>query len=111
VEKRTKLQPSGERGILVGYSEDLKAYKVFFLDQHKIVVSQDVKFEENLASRKSQDLPTAAEGPQEVGSKDEPRAETSSAGSQTPVKVEEQSAPSTSFTRPRWFEQTLGDAR
>jgi hypothetical protein len=26
VDKRTKLQPSRERGILVGYNEDLKAY-------------------------------------------------------------------------------------
>jgi hypothetical protein len=46
-----------------------------------------------------------------VGPKDEPRAETSSAGSQTPVEVEEQSTPSTSVRRPRWFEQTLRDAR
>jgi len=29
VEKKTKMQPSGERGILVGYSEDSKAYRVF----------------------------------------------------------------------------------
>jgi hypothetical protein len=39
VEKRTKLQPSGQRGILVGYSEDSKAYKVFLPDQRKTVVS------------------------------------------------------------------------
>jgi hypothetical protein len=29
VEKRTKLEPSGEKGILVGYSEDSKTYRVF----------------------------------------------------------------------------------
>ena len=29
VEKRTKLEPLGEKGIMVGYNEDLKAYKVF----------------------------------------------------------------------------------
>jgi hypothetical protein len=75
------------------------------------VVSRDVKFEENLASRKSQDLPVVAEGPQEVDPKDEPRAETSSAGSQTLEEVKEQSAPSTSVRRLRWFEQTLRDAR
>jgi hypothetical protein len=101
LEKRTKLQPSGERGILVGYSEDSKAYKVFLRDQRKIVVKRDVKFEKNLASRKSQDLPTIAKGPREVGPKDEPRAETSSARSQTPMEVEEQSAPLTSVKRPR----------
>jgi hypothetical protein len=102
VEKRRKVQPSGDMGILVGCSEDSKAYRVFFPDQRKIVVSQDIMFEENLASRKSQDLPAVAEGPQEVGPKDEPRVETSSARSQTPV--ENPSTPSTSIGRPKWFE-------
>jgi hypothetical protein len=93
--RRTKLQPSGERGILVGYNEDLKAYKVFLTEQRRTMVSRDVKFEENLASRKYQDLPIVVEGLQEVELKDEPRVETSSVGSQTPKEVEEQSAPST----------------
>jgi hypothetical protein len=84
---------------------------VFLPYQCKTVVSQDVKFEENLASRKSQDLPAIAEGTQEVGPKDESREETSSAGSQTPVEVEEQSSPWTSVKRPRWFERTLRDAQ
>jgi IS30 family transposase len=39
VEKRTKLQPSWERGILVGYSEDSKVYRVFLPDQCKTLVS------------------------------------------------------------------------
>jgi hypothetical protein len=63
------VHPSGERGILVGYSEDSKAYRVFLSDQHKTMVSQDVKFEENLASRKLQDLPAVAEETQEVAQK------------------------------------------
>ena len=29
MEKNTKLEPSGEKGILVGYSESSKAYKIF----------------------------------------------------------------------------------
>jgi hypothetical protein len=37
----------------VGYNDDSKAYRVFLLDRRKTVVSLDVKFEENLASRKS----------------------------------------------------------
>ena len=41
----------------------------------------------------------------------DPRAETSSSESQTPVEVEEQSTPLTSVKRPKWFEQTLRDAR
>jgi hypothetical protein len=43
-------------------------------------VSRDVKFKENLASRKSQDLLVVVEGPQGVELKAEPRVETSSAG-------------------------------
>jgi hypothetical protein len=89
VEKRTKLQPSGQRGILVGYNMDLKAYRVFLPDQRKTVVSRDVKFEENMTSRKSQDLQVDAEGSQEVVPKTYPRAETSSSESQTPMEVEE----------------------
>jgi hypothetical protein len=75
------------------------------------MVSRDVKFKENLASRKSQDLPIHAEGSQEVVPKTKSRAKTSSSESQTPVEVEQQSAPSTSVRRPRRFEQALLDAR
>jgi hypothetical protein len=57
VEKRTKLEPSGEKGIFVGYNETSKAYRIFIPAQRKTMVSRDVKFEENLASRKSHELP------------------------------------------------------
>ena len=30
-EKRTKLDPSGNKGIFVGYSETSKAYRIYFL--------------------------------------------------------------------------------
>jgi hypothetical protein len=89
VDKRTKLQPSRQRGILVGYSKDSKVYKVFLPDKCKTVVRRDVKFEDNLASRKSQDLRVDAEGSQEVVPKTELRVETSSSESQTPLEVEE----------------------
>jgi hypothetical protein len=42
-EKRTKLEPSSLKGILVGYSESSKAYKIYVPSQRKIVVSRDVK--------------------------------------------------------------------
>jgi transposase InsO family protein len=38
VEKKKKLQHLGQRSILVGYNEDLKAYRVFFPDQRKTMV-------------------------------------------------------------------------
>ena len=31
MEKRTKLEPLGEKGIFVGYSENSKAYRIFIL--------------------------------------------------------------------------------
>ena len=71
VEKRTKFEPSGEKGILVGYSETSKAYKIFMPAQQKIVVSQDVKFKENLASRKSHELPPVVEDEEKVALKGE----------------------------------------
>jgi hypothetical protein len=95
----------------VGYNEDSKAYIVFLIEQQRTMMRRDGKFEENLASRKSQDLPIVVEGPQEVDSNNELRVETSSTESQTPEEVEEQSTPSTSVRRPRWFEQTLQDAQ
>jgi hypothetical protein len=95
---------------MVGYSEDSKAYIMFFPDHHRKMVSRDVKFEDNLASRKFQDLPIVAEGPHEVGPKDDPRVETYGARRQTLVEVEEQLSPSNSVKRPRCFKKNLWDA-
>lgn len=48
-EKRTKLEPSGKKGILIGYSETTKGYRVFIPGQKTIEISRDVKFEEDIA--------------------------------------------------------------
>jgi hypothetical protein len=53
MEKRTKLDPSGQKGIFVVYSETSKDFRIFIPMLRKIVVSRDVNFEENLASRRS----------------------------------------------------------
>lgn len=55
-EKRTKLEPTAEKGIFVGYNETLKAYRIYIPSQRKIVVRRDVRFEEERAFRKSLDL-------------------------------------------------------
>jgi hypothetical protein len=52
-EKRTKLEPTAEKGILVGYSETSKAYRVYIPALRKTVVRRDVRFEEDRALRKS----------------------------------------------------------
>jgi hypothetical protein len=48
-EKRTKLDSIAEKGILVGYSETSKAYKIYIPTTRKIVLRRDVKFEEERA--------------------------------------------------------------
>ena len=55
-EKRTKLEPTADKGIFVGYSETLKAYQIYIPAQRKLVVRRDVKFEEDHAFRKSMEL-------------------------------------------------------
>jgi hypothetical protein len=71
VEKRTKLEPSRQKGIFVGYNETSKAYRIFIPVQQKKVVSRDVKFEENLASRKSRETSAVTKDEEQQAPKDE----------------------------------------
>jgi hypothetical protein len=63
-EKRTKLDPTAEKGLLVGYSEASKAYRIFVPSRRKIIVCRDVQFEEERALQRSRDLPTLTEDQQ-----------------------------------------------
>ena len=51
-EKRTKLEPTADKGIFVGYSETSKAFLIYILAKRKVVVRQDVKLEEERAFRR-----------------------------------------------------------
>jgi hypothetical protein len=55
--KRTKLDPTADKKILVGYNEASKAYGIFVPTRRKIIVCRDVQFEEEHALRRSRDLP------------------------------------------------------
>jgi hypothetical protein len=55
-EKRTKMEPSGKKGVFVGYSENSKAYMIYVPSQRKIEVSRDVTFREEVAFKKSREL-------------------------------------------------------
>ena len=48
-EKRTKLEPTAEKGVFVGYSETSKAFRIYIPTQRRVVVRRDVKFEEDRA--------------------------------------------------------------
>jgi hypothetical protein len=52
-DQRNKLEPSGKKGIFMGYSDSSKAYRIYIPEQHKIKVSRDVTFNERMAFRKS----------------------------------------------------------
>jgi hypothetical protein len=52
-EKRKKLDPTTQQGILLGYSEVSKAYWIYIPSQWRVVVSRDVRFEEGRAFRRS----------------------------------------------------------
>ena len=55
-EKRTKLEPTTKKGILMGYNETTKGYRIYLPAQRKLVVKRDVRFEEDQAFRKSVEL-------------------------------------------------------
>jgi hypothetical protein len=46
-EKRTKLDPTVEKGILVEYSEVFKAYQIYLPALRRVVVRRDVIFKED----------------------------------------------------------------
>jgi hypothetical protein len=52
-EKRNKLEPSGKKGIFVGYCEVSKAFKIYIPGQHHIEIIRDVTFDEDAALKKS----------------------------------------------------------
>ena len=63
-EKRTKLDPSGKKGIFVGYSESSKAYRIYFPGYKNIDISRDVTFDEDTTYNKSTKRPI--EDPEEA---------------------------------------------
>jgi hypothetical protein len=52
-EKRTKLDPSGKKGIFVGYCEVSKAFIIYIPGYHHIEINRDVTFDEDAALKKS----------------------------------------------------------
>ena len=56
-EKRTKLDPSGKKGIFMGYSESPKAYIIYFLGFKKIDISRDITFNKYSTYNKSKKRP------------------------------------------------------
>ena len=60
-EKRTKLEPTAEKGIFVGYSGTSKAYRIYISALRKTVLRRDVRFEEERAVVKVQGFGSSSE--------------------------------------------------
>ena len=45
-DKRTKMDPSGKKGIFVGYCEVSKSFRIYISGFHHIEISRDVTFDE-----------------------------------------------------------------
>jgi hypothetical protein len=52
-EKRNKMDPSGKKGIFVGYCEVSKAFRIYIRGEHHIEISRDVTFDEDATLKKS----------------------------------------------------------
>jgi hypothetical protein len=52
-DKRKKLEPSGKKGIFVGYSDTSKAYKIYVPGQQTVEIIRDLTFDEKIAFKKS----------------------------------------------------------
>ena len=73
---RKKLDPFGEKGLLVVYNETSKARIVFMPARKRIIVSRDVQFDEDRSLRRSMDLPA-----QDLGVKlEEPKVQVQTQG-------------------------------
>ena len=59
-----KLDPTTMKGLLVGYNEAFKAYRIYVPARKKVIVCRDVLFEEDCALRRSEDLPASVENQQ-----------------------------------------------
>jgi hypothetical protein len=70
-EKRTKMEPSGKKGVFVGYSENSKDYIIYVSGQMKIEVSRDVNFHEESTFNKSREIQQESEAVQLASSSSE----------------------------------------
>jgi hypothetical protein len=112
-DKRNKLEPSGKKGIFVGYSDSYKAYRIYIPEQHKIEVSRDVTFNEMMAFKKSIEETIEEE---EIEEPNEESAENKNDENEQPdhpmepcENIDSDIVPKTK-KRPAWLEATLQDA-
>ena len=108
-EKRSKLDASGKKGMFVGYSETLKAYKVYVPSQREAKICHDVTFDKDASLRKVVNLPRSEEDHEaRPGNKKESKDEMmpDAKGPMDPIDP-----PPSLGKRPSWLRDTLEDAK
>ena len=123
-ERRTKVDPSGRKGVFVVYSESAKAYWIYIPRQRKIELSRDVTFEDDIAYRRSRHTKSDSdeqEAPQDVLASPSPTIEresieedysappTDSIDSAIPNSVPKDVTEMGQKRKPAWVRQTLQD--
>ena len=107
-EKRSKLDAYGKKGMLVGYNETSKAYRVYVAGQREVKICHDVTFDEDASLRKVINLPRSEEDHEaRPGNQEEPKDETipDVEGPMDPIVP-----PPSMRKRPSWLRDTLEDA-
>jgi hypothetical protein len=101
IEKRTKLEPSNGKGLFVGYSETSTAYRIYIPEHKKTILSRDVKFKDDFASRKAHEPTPMAEDEEQKALKVEWGSPVISKAVHQPSSEQgETRTPSTSIKRP-----------
>ena len=70
-----KLDPTGKQGIFVGYSESMKAYRIYIPDQRKMELRRYVTFEEDVGDQRSRSTNSDSDDLQELLAYPSPLAE------------------------------------
>jgi hypothetical protein len=112
--KRKKLEPSGKRGIFVGYSKSSKAFRIYVPGRQKVEINRDVTFDERIAFKKS--IEDSIDSNEEEEHEDTKEDSTCS-----PEHPNEEPKPSQEHVelviepktrkRPAWLESTLQEAQ
>jgi hypothetical protein len=55
------MDPTTVKGLIVGYSEASKAYRIYVLARRKVIVCRDVQFEEERALRRLEEFLASVE--------------------------------------------------